>query len=197
VSVAVHGVSLSHVTSEDTALVLGAGMIGLLTLQALRAAGCSRVFIADVDGSRLELAKTLGATTALQASGGELISEILQLTNGEGVDVAVEAVGINATVRAAVGCVRKAGRVTLVGNSSPEVTLPLQLVVSRQIRLQGSCASAGEYPKAIELVSSGTIKVMPLISAVVPLEEGPKWFARLHAGEPNLMKVVLTPGTIS
>jgi L-iditol 2-dehydrogenase len=197
VSVAVHGVSLSHVASGDTALVLGAGMIGLLTLQALGAAGCSRVFIADVDGSRLELAKTLGATTALQASGAELVSEIRQLTNGEGVDVVVEAVGIDATVRTAVGCVRKGGRVTLVGNSSPEVTLPLQLVVSRQIRLQGSCASAGEYPKAIELVASGAIKVKPLITAVVPLEEGPKWFARLHAGEPNLMKVVLAPGTIS
>jgi L-iditol 2-dehydrogenase len=70
-------------------------------------------------------------------------------------------------------------------------------VVSRQIRIQGSCASAGEYPKAIELVAGGTIKVKPLITAVVPLEEGPKWFGRLHAGEPNLMKVVLTPGTIS
>ena len=75
--------------------------------------------------------------------------------------------------------------------------MPLQAGVSRQIRLQGSCASAGEYPKAIDLVASGAIKVKPLITAVAPLEEGPKWFARLYAGEPNLMKVVLTPGAIS
>jgi L-iditol 2-dehydrogenase len=197
VSVAIHAVSLSGVASGHTALVLGAGMIGLLTLQALRAAGCERVFIADVDSSRLELAKKLGATVTLQMSGPELVSEILRLTNNVGVDVAVEAVGINATVQAAVDCVRKGGTVTLVGNISPEVTLPLQKVVTRQIRLQGSCASAGEYPKAIELVASGAIQVTPLITAVAPLEEGPKWFERLYGREPNLMKVVLTPGTTS
>ncbi|HZR59284.1 MAG TPA: galactitol-1-phosphate 5-dehydrogenase [Terriglobales bacterium] len=197
VSVAIHGVSLSGAVYGDTALVFGAGMIGLLTLQALRAAGCARVFIADVDSSRLKLAKSLGATETLQASGAELVAEILRLTNGTGVDVAVEAVGINATVQAAIESVRKGGTVTLVGNISPEVTLPLQRVVTRQIRLQGSCASAGEYPKAIELVASGAIQVKPLITAIAPLEEGPQWFERLHAREPNLMKVVLTPGTAS
>jgi L-iditol 2-dehydrogenase len=74
------------------------------------------------------------------------------------------------------------------------VTIPLQKVVSRQIRLQGSCASAGEYPRAIELMSNGQIKVKPLISAIAPLADGPRWFERLHAREPNLMKVVLEPG---
>ena len=85
----------------------------------------------------------------------------------------------------------------LVGNILPEVTLPLQKVVTRQIRLQGSCGSAGEYPRAIELLANGTIRVKQLISAVAPLEEGPSWFGRLCAGEPNLMKVVLTPGSAS
>jgi len=77
------------------------------------------------------------------------------------------------------------------------VTLPLQKAVTRQVRIQGSCASAGEYPLAIELLTSGAIKVKPLISAVAPLEEGPQWFERLYSHEPNLMKVVLTPGTVS
>ena len=63
-------------------------------------------------------------------------------------------------------------------------------MVTRQIRLQGSCASAGEYPQAIELIASGKIQVDPLITAVRPLEDGPRWFERLHAHEPNLMKVV-------
>jgi len=71
--------------------------------------------------------------------------------------------------------------------------LPLQKVVSRQIRLQGSCASSGEYPRAMELIASGAIKVGPLITAVAGLDEGPRWFERLHAREPNLMKVVLDP----
>jgi L-iditol 2-dehydrogenase len=108
--------------------------------------------------------------------------------------VAAEAVGVDETVRTAIDCVRKGGRVTLVGNVSPEVTLPLQKVVTRQIRLQGSCASAGEYPQAIEYVASGKIQVKPLITAVAPLEQGPRWFERLYSREPNLMKVVLTPG---
>jgi L-iditol 2-dehydrogenase len=194
VAVAIHGVSLSQIQPDETVLVLGSGMIGLLTLQAARATGCRMVFVADVDGSRLKVATSLGATKTLQASGAELLSEILPLTGGKGVDVAIEAVGIDATVRGAVDCVRKGGRVTLVGNITPEVTLPLQKVVSRQIRLQGSCASCGEYPKAIELVSSGAIQVNPLITAVAPIEEGPRWFERLHSREPNLMKIVLTPG---
>jgi L-iditol 2-dehydrogenase len=196
VAVAVHAVSLSKISSGDRALVLGAGMIGLLTLQALRAAGCSTVYIADVDASRLKLAKEVGATETLHATGDDLVSEVLRLTNNAGVDVAVEAVGIDATVCAAVNSVRKGGTVTLVGNITPEVTLPLQKAVTRQIRLQGSCASAGEYPKAIELLTTGAIKVKPLISAVAPLDDGPQWFERLYSREPNLMKVVLTPGTV-
>lgn len=194
VSVALHAVSLSKIALGQTALVLGAGMIGLLTLQALRLAGCSNVFVADLDASRLKLATGLGASVALCATHAELISQILDLTHGRGVDVALEAVGINETVRTAIDCVRKGGAVTLIGNIEPEVNLPLQKVVTRQIRLQGSCASAGEFPKAIELVGSGRIQVKPLITAVAPLEEGPRWFERLYSREPNLMKVVLTPG---
>ncbi len=194
VSVALHAVSLSLIVPGQTALVLGAGMIGLLTLQALRAAGCARVFVADIDASRLKFATHLGASEVLLASGTELRSQISEITGGRGVDLAIEAVGINETVSGAVDCVRKGGVVTLVGNISPDVTLPLQKVVTRQIRLQGSCASAGEYPQAIDLVASGQIQVKPLITAIAPLEDGPRWFERLHSREPNLMKVVLTPG---
>ena len=192
VSVALHGVSLAAISSGATALVLGAGMIGLLTLQALRAAGCSRVFVADLDSTRLKFAQQMGAAAVL-SSNDDLAEQVSQLTAGIGVDVAIEAVGRNETVKASIESVRKGGTVVLVGNISPEVTLPLQKVVTRQIRLQGSCASAGEYPRAIELLASGAIQVKPLISAIAPLEEGPRWFERLYAREPNLMKVILAP----
>ncbi len=193
-SVALHAVRVSEVKGGETALVIGAGMIGLLTLQAAHALGCSRVFIADVDATRLSLAKTVGADETLHGSGAELTAEVMKLTGGNGVDITYEAVGRNETVASAIDCTRKGGTVTLIGNIKPEVTLPLQKVVSRQIRLQGSCASSGEYPQAIELIADGKIKVAPLITAVASLEEGPRWFERLHAGEPNLMKVILTPG---
>lgn len=196
VAVAVHAVSLAQISKDTTALVVGAGTIGLLTLQALKAAGCKQVLIADVDDSRLALAKTLGANETLHAD-KELVAEVLCRTAGAGVDVAVEAVGRNESVKACIDSVRKGGTVVLVGNISPEVTISLQKVVTRQIRLQGSCASAGEYPQAIEWMASGAIRVKPLITAIAPLEEGPQWFERLHAREPKLMKVVLTPGTLT
>lgn len=193
VSVALHAVKLSGIVGGETALVIGAGMIGLLVLQAAVEAGCARVFVADVDATRLAMAATLGAEVTLHASETELISEILRLTDGRGVDLVLEAVGRNETVATAIDCVRKGGKVTLIGNIAAQVSMPLQKVVTRQIRLQGSCSSAGEYPEAMELVSSGRIKVAPLISAIAPLSDGPMWFERLHSLEPNLMKVILDP----
>jgi L-iditol 2-dehydrogenase len=196
VAVALHAVSLTSLDAGKTALVVGAGMIGILALQALRLAGCSRVIVADVEATRLQLAENMGATALLVASDPDLLPRIFRFSRA-GVDVAVEAVGKNETVSLAVNSVRKGGDVILVGNISPEVNLPLQRVVTRQIRLQGSCASSGEYPRAIKLVGSGAIQVKPLITAIAPLDQGPKWFERLYAREPNLMKVVLTPGMVS
>ncbi len=193
VSVGLHGVRVSEPKGGETALVIGAGMIGLLTLQAARAAGCARVMIADVDETRLNLARQVGGDEILHCSGAELVAEVLRRTGGKGVDLAYEAVGRNETVAAAIDATRKGGTVSLIGNIAPEVTLPLQKVVTRQIRLQGSCASSGEYPQAIELIADVKIQVKPLITAVAALEEGPRWFERLHAREPNLMKVILAP----
>jgi L-iditol 2-dehydrogenase len=196
VAVAIHGVNLAHITASDSVLVIGAGTIGILTLQAVRATGCKKVLVTDVDQNRLNLAKQLGATET-RLSSENLQSQILQLTSNQGVDVALECVGRNETVAAGIDAARKGGTVVLVGNIAPNVNLPLQKVVTRQIRLQGSCASSGEYPRAIELLASGAIKVKPLITAVAPLEDGASWFQRLHNREPNLLKVVLTPGTWS
>lgn len=193
VSVALHAVRISGAPENRTALVIGAGMIGLLTLQAARAAGYRQVMIADVDATRLALATEVGADVVFHASGKELLSAVHEQTSGVGVDVVFEAVGRNETISAAIDAVRKGGTVTLIGNITPEITLPLQKVVSRELRLQGSAASAGEYPQAMALMTSGQIKVRPLITAVAPLEDGPRWFARLHGREPNLMKVVLSP----
>jgi L-iditol 2-dehydrogenase len=193
VSVAIHAVRVAQIEGAETALVIGAGMIGLLVLQAARAAGCSRVFVADVDASRLQLASELGADRTFALSGSALVQEVLRATGDQGADAVLEAVGRDETINAAIDCVRKGGTVTLIGNIAPQVSLPLQKVVTRQIRLQGSCASAGEYPEAMELIANGKIKVDRLITAVAPLNDGPEWFRRLYAHEPNLMKIVLDP----
>jgi L-iditol 2-dehydrogenase len=165
----------------------------LLVIQALREAGCTEVTAIDIDDGRLALAKELGASHTINCSKTDPIAEILKHSAGEGVDVAVEVVGNAAAFQTAVACVKRGGRIGLVGNLSPEVPFPLQAVVTREITLVGSCASAGEYARAIELVASGTIRVDPLISAIAPLAEGPHWFERLYSREPGLMKVILQP----
>jgi len=174
-------------------LVVGAGMIGLLVVQALRAAGCQGVIAVDIDEDRLSLAKELGATQTINSKKVEVVEAILEQTEGQGVEVSFEVAGISSTIQLAINSVRKGGSVVLVGNLASEVQFPLQSVVTREISLFGTCASAGEYPKCIELMASGVIKVDPLISAKDSLDEGPRWFERLYQREPGLMKVILQP----
>jgi L-iditol 2-dehydrogenase len=193
VSVALHAVDLLKSTTGECAVVVGSGMIGLLVIQALRVAGCSEVIAIDIDAGRLQLARELGATQCIDSKQTEAVAFVVASTSGHGADLAAEVVGNAAAVNTAIRCVRRGGRVVLVGNLAPEVPLPLQTVVTRELTLQGSCASAGEYPRAIELVAKGAIRVEPLITARAPLADGPRWFERLYAREPGLMKVVLQP----
>jgi len=193
VSIAVHAVGRLPVRLGDTAVVVGSGMIGLLALQALRAAGCARLIAVDVDRRRLELAAKLGAHQTLSPDDADVAAEVVCSTAGRGADLAVEAVGLPDTVKAAIRSVRKGGSVALVGNLSPQVELPLQAVVTRELTLYGSCASQGEYPECLDLIARGLIDVTPLLSAVAPLAEGATWFERLRDGSEGLMKVVLRP----
>lgn len=193
VSVAVHAVERMPVRLNDTAVVIGTGMIGLLVVQALRAAGCGRIFAVDVDPARLEAAGRLGADETFSPKETDVVAEVLRRTAGRGADVAIEAVGLSDTVTTAIASVRKGGSVGLVGNLTPEVKLPLQAVVTREITLYGSCASSGEYPACLDMIAGGAIQVEPLVSAVAPLDEAPAWFDRLYQGEEGLMKVILKP----
>ena len=193
VSIAVHARNLTPMASEDTALVFGTGLIGLMMVQVLRAAAVARIVAVDVDPGRLALAAELGAHHLINSATDDVAAAVRALTQGRGADVAFEAVGLEATVRGAIHAVRKGGTVTLIGNLAKDVSLPLQAVVTRQIRLQGSCASSGEYPECLDLIASGKVDVDRFISAIAPLEEGPRWFDRLHRREPGLLKVLLKP----
>ncbi len=193
VSVAVHAAKITQIRPGSTAVVIGAGMVGLLSVQAFRHYGCDRVFAVDVDETRLKMARDLGATDTFTGSGSEIVSRVLGVTDGRGAEIALEAVGAQEPINTAIECVCSGGTVTLIGNVSHKVEIPLQRVVSRQLRLLGSCASAGEYPECISLMQNGAIRVEPLITAVAPLSDAAGWFERLHAREPGLMKVVLEP----
>ena len=193
VSIAVHAARLTQIEPGSTAVVVGAGMIGLLAIQAFRHFGCTQVFAVDLEQGKLETARTLGADETFLATDPDLLAKLQAGTEGAGVDIAVEVVGAQKSVTTAIEAVRRGGTVTLIGNLSPKVEVPLQAIVTRQLRLLGSCASAGEYPECIALMESGAISVDPLISAVAPLREGAAWFDRLYGPKSDLMKVILQP----
>jgi L-iditol 2-dehydrogenase len=193
VSVAFHAVNLIPSEINDSAVVVGCGMIGLFVIQALRIKGCGKIIAVDLDRSHLDLALKFGADFAIRSDEDETVEKIKTLTHGRGADMAFEVVGIVPTVNLAMNVVRKGGKIGLIGNLSPRVELPLQAVVTRQLTLYGSCASAGEYPACLDMIASGRVKVDEMMSAVVPLSEAASWFDRLHKGEPGLMKVIVKP----
>jgi len=192
-SVAIHAVERVPIHLNDTALVVGTGMIGLLVVQVLRAAGCGRILAVDIQPERLRLACRLGADEGFSPNEVDVAAEVLRRTDGRGADVVFEAIGFRETVAMAVASVRKGGSVGLVGNLTPQVDLPLQAAVTRELTLFGSCASSGEYPACLDMIARGTIDVDALISEVAPLADGAAWFERLRKGEEALMKVILKP----
>ena len=193
VSVAFHAVNLIPSEINDSAIVVGCGMIGLFVVQALRIKGCGTIIAIDLDLSRLDMALKFGADHAFRADDPEIVEKVRAVTRGRGADIAVEVVGITPTVNLAINAVRKGGKIGLVGNLSPKVELPLQVVVTRQLTIYGSCASAGEYPACLDMIAGGRVKVDEMISAVVSLEDAGTWFDRLYRGEPGLMKVIVAP----
>jgi len=192
-SIAFHAVHRAQPAAGQRAVVVGAGLIGLLLAQSLRLAGCVQIIAVDIAPGKLDLARKLGATDTVDSGKAGALEKIIDLTDGRGADCVFEAVGIAPTVDLAIRSARKGGSVTLVGNVSPTVEFPLQICVTREITLYGSCASCGDYPDCVKAIASGQIDVAPLISAIAPLEEGAAWFERLYRREPGLIKVVLTP----
>jgi L-iditol 2-dehydrogenase len=192
-TIALHAARRRPAALNDTAVIIGAGMIGIALLQVARLSGFGRIIVVDVAADRLALAAKLGAHATIDSSQQDALAEILRATGGAGADQVFEAVGMATTVDLAIRAARKGGAVTLVGNVSPNVELPLQVVVTRELSLFGSCASAGEYPVAIDLMARGALDPRPLLSAVAPLRDGAAWFQRLHAREAGLLKVVLVP----
>jgi L-iditol 2-dehydrogenase len=184
VSIAVHAARRSGVEAGQSAVVVGAGMIGLLQIQVLRALGCSRVIAVDLSADKLERAARSGATETHHSN---------DCPGNFDAHHAFECVGIGPTVDLAMRSVRKGGRVTLIGNLAPKIEWPLQLAVTRELTTYGSCASAGEYPECLDLMARGAVDVAPMITAVAPLAEGPTWFERLYRKEAGLLKVILTP----
>jgi len=192
-SIALHAIRRAPPALNDFVVVIGAGMIGLALVQALRQTGCGQLVVVDLAADRLALARKVGATEVVNSATGNVVEVMQKLTDGRGADLAFEAVGVSATVDAALRCVRKGGSVVLVGNVTPRIDFPLQSAVTRELNILGSCASRGEYTACLEMMARGALQPAPLISATAPLADGAAWFERLYAKEPGLLKVVLKP----
>ena len=190
-AVAAHAAAITPCGLNDSIVVVGAGLIGLLLIQVLRATSSGKIVALDVDNGKLDLALKFGADATFDAVDPLTPQALREMTAGRGADRAFEAVGASAPIATAVACVRKGGSVTLIGNASPKIELPLQSVVTRQIALLGSCAIAGEYAIALDLMSRKKVDVRALVSATPPLAEGASWLQRLYNREPGLMKVVM------
>ena len=191
-AVAAHGVKIAAIEPGASMVVVGTGLIGLLLLRILRIHGSGTLIAVDVDPGRLEIARRFGADYTV-LGGISAAKQVRSLTHGRGADYGFEAVGAGPSFQSAIQSIRKGGILTLVGNISPSVDLPLQAVVTGQLTLRGSCAIAGEYPLALDLMASKKVDVRALIGAVAPLSEGDTWFHRLYNREPGLLKVVLEP----
>ncbi len=167
-------------------------MIGLLVIQAIRLAGCAKVIAIDLEDSKLEIAKTLGADYTLNPSKCDVVAEVAKLTGGKGADVALEVVGISQPCNPPFNAFAAVAALLLSEIFLRSKTSTASGCYSRAFDLRKLCIQR-RISRMHRIDASRSIKVEPLITATAPLEDGPKWFERLYAGEPGAMKVILKP----
>ncbi len=192
-AVAMHAARISGIAPGDLVVVVGAGLIGNLAMQAARTLGAGIVAVADIAPERLALAGQLGGDLLIDSAAGDPSTVLEQATGRRTADVVLEAVGIQATIDAATALTRPGGSLTLIGNVRPRVEQDLQGIVSGELTIRGSSASAGEYPDCIERIADGRLRVAELISRTMPLADGAEAFEALHRGDAGLMRIVLRP----
>lgn len=193
IAVALHAVNLSNLNIGESCIVVGIGTIGTFILQLLKVAGVNKLIAVDINNMNLERAQKLGADYVFNPNDNQTEDKIIKLINDRGADLAFEAVGNSDSVNLCINSVRKGGKVILVGNLSPSIEFPLQKVVTRELKLFGSCAIRGEYTAVLDLLAKKKINVDDQISVVAKLSEGAEWFKKLKKNTEGLKKVILIP----
>jgi L-iditol 2-dehydrogenase len=190
-AVGIHAVRKAQMAPGANLLILGAGTIGLMTLQAARALGAGRVLVTDLLQDRLDLALALGADEAVNPSTTDLVAALEGAFGPWLADVIIECVGIAATARDAVRVARKGTRVVLAGVFEEEVTLNLGLVQDRELELVGTLMYVDEdFPTALALLRDGQVRAEPLISHRFPLGQAAQAFATADSRE-KALKVLI------
>ena len=177
---------------EQDCLIIGAGPIGLLALQALQLKGAARVFVADLDPARLAMSGELGAIM-LDPAVTDVVDFVRSATDGSGAAVAVDAVGMGVTRTQCVAAVKTTGLVILSGLHEESSSMPAADIIRREIVVRGAFAySPANFAQAIELLDAGKMGLAPWI-VEAPLAEGGKWFDRLIDAPGDVSKVLLVP----
>lgn len=202
VSVALHAVSKTKIQPGKSAAVFGLGAIGFLAVQWLKTLGCTTVIAVDVADDKLALAKRLGATHGVNGKDTDAVEAIKQLTGGEGVDIAIELAGNKITHVQAVASVKKNGEVVYCGITYDDVNFPNKVIsniLRGELTVHGSWNSSinplpiNEWVSALEFMKSGQIKVNPLISHRVRLEECKQVFDMMFNRTEVFTKVLFKP----
>ena len=189
---AVRIAELAGAVADEDCLVIGAGPIGLLSLQMLRYQGAARVFIAELDAARLAMGEALGGIP-LQPRETDLVVAVRDATSGAGVKVAVDAVGTAQTRAQCVTATQASGRVILSGLHEESSGMPVAAMIRNEIVARGSFAySRANFARGLELLAAGALRLDPWIHEA-PLDEGGRWFERLIDAPGDVAKVLLTP----
>jgi len=190
---AVHAAQSSDLHLGSKIAVFGAGPIGLQTLQAAKAHGATWAAMVDVVDYRLDLARELGADVVLNAGQADPVALLRELSDGLGMDVTYECVGLEQTMRQCLAALKKGGRAMALGVfENPEVKLNLQDMVNRELQIHAILAYVWDFQIALDLVAAGRIRLKPLISHTFPLSRIQEAFELLLDKREKAVKVLIT-----
>ncbi|MBS7656608.1 zinc-dependent alcohol dehydrogenase family protein [Candidatus Bathyarchaeota archaeon] len=191
----VRGIDQAGIRAGDTVAIIGAGPIGLLLLQLAKHSGALVVIQTDIEETRLKLAKDLGADYTVCVAKEDPVEAIKSLTDGYGVDVAIEAVGSINAITQAMKVTRKGGRLNIFGVAPQEGVWnvkPFDLY-DKELTVTTSYRSPFTFQRAVKIASSGTVKLKPLISHIYKLEEIQRAFEVAEKKLEGAIKVLVKP----
>jgi alcohol dehydrogenase len=186
------GVLNGCVKPGDSVAIVGAGPIGLATLMTAQFYSPGSVIVIDVDDNRLRVAETFGATAVVNSAGGRAVERVMQLTDGIGVDVAIEAVGIPATFDICQSIVAPGGHLANIGVHGKPVELHLEKLWDRNITLTTRLVDTVTTPMLLKVVQSGKLQPAKLITHRFALDDVMKAYDTFgNAAREDALKVVL------